>query len=213
MVADKVEVISREAAEDKTWRWTSDGKTGFELEELTGDAARKTAGTTVLIHFNDEGTQYANSYRLQEIVKKYSNHIAFPIFLTYDKSDWDAEKKESTKTRTTEQVNAGSAMWRRAKSELVDDDYKARYKSISHDWETLLVPHPRRRHARIHHPLLRPRQGPARFLPERLQNRRQALRQARLHHQAFTCRRPTAYRAQSKFLFPDSWVGGAFDGY
>src|SRR3984893_6484357 len=135
MVADKVEVISRKAGEDKTWRWTSDGKTGFELEEITGDAARKTAGTTVLIHFNDEGAQYANSYRLQEIVKKYSNHIAFPIFLTYDKSDWDAEKKDSTKTRTTEQVNAASAMWRRAKSELVDDDYKELYKSISHDWE------------------------------------------------------------------------------
>jgi molecular chaperone HtpG len=135
MVADKAEVISRKAGEDKTWRWTSDGKTGFELEEITGDAARKTAGTTVLIHFNDEGAQYANSYRLQEIVKKYSNHIAFPIFLTYDKSDWDAEKKESTKTRTTEQVNAASAMWRRTKSELVDDDYKGLYKSISHDWE------------------------------------------------------------------------------
>jgi molecular chaperone HtpG len=135
MVADKVEVISRKAGEDKTWRWTSDGKTGFELEEATGDAARKSAGTTVLIHFNDEGAQYANSHRLQEIVRKYSNHIAFPIFLTYDKSDWNAEKKESTKTRTTEQVNAASAMWRRAKSELVEDDYKELYKSISHDWE------------------------------------------------------------------------------
>src|SRR5437868_11256 len=135
MVADRVEVISRRAGEDKTWRWTSDGKTGFELEEVTGDAARKSAGTTVLIHFNDEGVQYANSYRLQEIIRKYSNHIAFPIFLTYDKSDWDAAKKESTKTRTTEQVNAASAMWRRAKSELVDDDYKELYKSISHDWE------------------------------------------------------------------------------
>jgi molecular chaperone HtpG len=136
MVADKVEVISRKAGEEKTWRWTSDGKTGFELEEVTGDAAaRKSVGTAVLIHFNDEGAQYANSHRLQEIVRKYSNHIAFPIFLTYDKSDWDAEKKESTKTRTTEQVNAASAMWRRAKSELVDDDYNELYKSISHDWE------------------------------------------------------------------------------
>jgi molecular chaperone HtpG len=135
MVADKVEVISRKAGEEKTWRWTSDGKTGFELEEVAGDAARKSAGTTVLIRFNEEGAQYANSHRLQEIVRKYSNHIAFPIFLTYDKSDWDAEKKESTKTRTTEQVNAASAMWRRAKSELVDDDYKELYKSISHDWE------------------------------------------------------------------------------
>ena len=135
MVADKVEVFSRKAGEDKTFKWTSDGKTGFELEEVSGEAARKSAGTTVLIHFNDEGAQYANGWRLQEIVKKYSNHIAFPIFLTYDKSDWDAEKKESVKTRTTEQVNAASAMWRRSKSELTDDDYKELYKSLTGDWD------------------------------------------------------------------------------
>src|ERR1700735_3449229 len=109
MVADKVEVISRKAGEEKTYRWTSDGKVGFDLEEVSGADARKAAGTTVLIHFNEEGAQYANGWRLQEIVRKYSNHIAFPIFLTYDKSDWDAEKKESVKTRTTEQVNAASA--------------------------------------------------------------------------------------------------------
>jgi molecular chaperone HtpG len=131
MVADKVEVISRKAGEDKTFKWTSDGKTGFDIEEVSGADARKTAGTTILIHFNDEGAQYANSWRLQEIVRKYSNHIAFPIFLTYDKSDWDAEKKESVKTRTTEQVNAASAMWRRSKSELTDDDYKELYQSLT----------------------------------------------------------------------------------
>jgi len=135
MVADKVEVFSRKAGEDKTYKWTSDGKTGFELEEATGDNARSTAGTTVLIHFNEEGAQYANSWRLQEIVKKYSNHIAFPIFLNYDKSEWNAEKKESTKERVTEQVNAASAMWQRPKSELTDEDYKEFYKSITGDWE------------------------------------------------------------------------------
>jgi molecular chaperone HtpG len=131
MVADKVEVVSRKAGEDKAWRWTSDGKTGFEIEP----AERALAGTTILLHFNEEGAQYANSWRLQEIVKKYSNHIAFPIFLTYDKSDWNAETKESTKTRTTEQVNVASAMWRRSKSELKDEDYKELYKSITGDWE------------------------------------------------------------------------------
>src|SRR6202000_156596 len=124
MVADKVEVISRKAGEDKTYMWTSDGKTGFDIEEVSGTDARKSAGTTVLIHFNDEGAQYANSWRLQEIVKKYSNHIAFPIFLTYDKSEWNAEKKESIKTRVTEQINTASAMWQRSKSELKDEDYK-----------------------------------------------------------------------------------------
>ncbi|MEG9434188.1 molecular chaperone HtpG [Terriglobus sp. ADX1] len=135
MVADKVDVYSRKAGEETTWKWTSDGKTGFDLEEVSGEHARSAAGTTIVIHLNDEGAQYANGWRLQEIVKKYSNHIAFPIFLTYDKSEWDAEKKESIKTRTTEQVNAASAMWRRSKSELKDDDYKEMYKSLTGDWD------------------------------------------------------------------------------
>lgn len=135
MVADRVEVISRKAAEDKTWKWTSDGKTGFDVGEVSGAEARSTAGTTVRIHFNEEGAQYANSWRLQEIVRKYSNHIAFPIFLTYDKSEWNAEKKESIKTRTTEQVNAASAMWQRPKPELSDEDYKEFYQSITGDGE------------------------------------------------------------------------------
>jgi molecular chaperone HtpG len=131
MVADRVEVISRKAGEEGAWRWTSDGTTGFEIEP----AERSVVGTTVLIHFNEEGKQYSNSWRLKEIVKKYSNHIAFPIFLTYDKSDWNEAEKKSVKTRTTEQVNAASALWRRPKSELTDEDYKELYKSISGDWE------------------------------------------------------------------------------
>ncbi len=129
MVADSIEVVSRKAGEDQAWRWVSDGKTGFDIEP----AERPVAGTTILLHLNEEGKQYANSWRLKDVVKKYSNHIAFPIFLTYDKSDWNAEKKESEKTRTTEQVNAASALWRRPKSELTDDDYKELYKSISGD--------------------------------------------------------------------------------
>jgi len=131
MVADKIEVVSRKAGEDKAWRWTSDGKTGFEIES----AERSAAGTSVLLHLNEEGKQYANSWRLQEVVKKYSNHIAFPIFLTYDKSDWNAEEKKSTKSRVTEQVNAASALWRRAKSEITEEDYKELYKSITGDSE------------------------------------------------------------------------------
>jgi len=129
MVADKIEVVSRKAGEELAWRWISDGQSGFDIEP----AERLVAGTTILLHFNEEGKQYANSWRLQEIVKKYSNHIAFPIFLTYDKSDWNAEEKKSIKTRSTEQVNAASALWRRSKNELTDEDYKELYKSITGD--------------------------------------------------------------------------------
>jgi molecular chaperone HtpG len=131
MVASRVEVLSRKAGEELAWRWTSDGTTGFDIEP----AERMVAGTTVLLHFNEEGSQYANSWRLQQIVKKYSNHIAFPIFLTYDKSEWNEAEKKSIPTRATEQVNAASAPWRRPKSELKDEDYKEFYKSLTGDWE------------------------------------------------------------------------------
>ncbi len=129
MVADRIEVVSRKAGEEQAWRWTSDGKTGFDIEP----AERAVAGTTVLLYLNDEGKQYANSWRLKEIVKKYSNHIAFPIFLTYDKSEWNEAEKKADKKRTTEQVNAASALWRRSKSELTDEEYKELYKSITGD--------------------------------------------------------------------------------
>src|SRR6202789_3586275 len=72
MVADRIEVVSRKAGEEQAWRWISDGDNGFEIEP----AERSAAGTTILLHFNQEGEQYANSWRLQQVVKKYSNHIA-----------------------------------------------------------------------------------------------------------------------------------------
>ena len=131
MVADRVEVVSRKAAEEKAWRWTSDGKTGFDIEP----AERDRPGTTVTVYFNEEGKEYANSWKLREIVKKYSNHIAFPIYLTADKSEWDEKEKRSISKRTTEQINSASAMWKRPKSELKDEDYKELYKTISGDWE------------------------------------------------------------------------------
>jgi molecular chaperone HtpG len=131
MVADKVEVVSRKAADDTAWKWMSDGKSGFEIEP----AERSSAGTMVRLFFNEEGKEYANSYKLREIVKKYSNHIAFPIFLTADKEEWNSEEKKSVKKRTTEQINSASAMWRRPKTELSEEDYRELYKTISGDWE------------------------------------------------------------------------------
>jgi len=131
MVADRVEVVSRKAGDTAAWRWTSDGKTGFEIEP----AEREQQGTTVTLFLNEEGKEYANSWKLRGIIKKYSNHIAFPIFLTADKSEWDEGEKKSVKKRTTEQINSASAMWKRPKSELKDEDYKELYKTISGDWE------------------------------------------------------------------------------
>ena len=131
MVADRVQVVSRKAAEEQAWRWVSDGKSGFEIDS----AERSEQGSTVTVYFSEEGKEFANSWKLREIIKKYSNHIAFPIYLTADKSEWDETEKKSIKKRTTEQINAASALWKRSKSELKDEDYKELYKSISGDWE------------------------------------------------------------------------------
>lgn len=131
MVADRIEVVSRKAGDDHAWRWVSDGKSGFDLDP----AEREVAGTTVLLHLNEEGQQFASGWRLQEIVKKYSNHIAFPIFLAYDKQEWNEAEKKSDKTRVTEQVNTAKALWLRPKSELKDEDYKEFYKSLAGAWD------------------------------------------------------------------------------
>ncbi len=131
MVADKVEVVSRKAGDDKAWLWTSDGKTGFDL----APAERSSFGTSVTLYFNEAGAEYANAWKLKDVIKKYSNHIAFPIHLAYDKSEWNEEEKKSIKKPAVEQINAASALWKKSKSELKDEDYKEFYKTVSGDWE------------------------------------------------------------------------------
>ena len=180
MVADHVEVVSRKAGEEAAWKWTSDGKSGFEIEP----AERAVAGTTVTLFFNEDGKEYSNSYKLREIVKKYSNHIAFPIFLTADKSEWNEEEKKSVTKRTTEQINSASAMWKRSKAELKPEDYKELYKTISGDWEEPLFWFHTNAEGTMEYTTLFyvPSKGPHRHVSGRLQAGRQALRQARLHH-------------------------------
>ncbi|NNM67844.1 MAG: molecular chaperone HtpG [Spirochaetales bacterium] len=137
MVASRVDVVTRKAGEEKAWRWTSEGHSNYEIEE----SQRDSHGTTVVLHLNDDGKEYASSWKIRELVKKYSNHIAFPIFLTYEKTEWEGEgeNRKSKKVPTTEQVNEAGALWKRSKTELKDEDYKEFYKSISHDWEDPLL--------------------------------------------------------------------------
>ncbi|MCL1930466.1 MAG: molecular chaperone HtpG, partial [Treponema sp.] len=134
MVADKIEVLSRKAAEDAAWKWSSDGKEGFEIES----AARDTQGTTVILHLTEEGTEYANRWSIEDIIKRYSNHVAFPIYLTYDEKEWDdgnqgsSGQEKGSKTKT-DRINSGTALWRRSKTELKDEDYNEFYKQLGHD--------------------------------------------------------------------------------
>ncbi|MFC1766503.1 molecular chaperone HtpG [Planctomycetota bacterium] len=139
MVADKVEVISRKAGEDKAFRWTSDGKGAYEITE----AQRDSFGTDVVLYLSKAGEEYANRWQIENLVKKYSNHIAFPIFLHYLHTEYVSEedkkngKEEKTEAKT-DQINAASALWKRPKSELKEEDYQEFYKTIAHDYENPL---------------------------------------------------------------------------
>ncbi len=129
MVADKVEVISRKAGEEHAWRWTSDGRSGYDLEP----AERDGHGTTVTLFLTDDGKEFASRWQIQDVVKKYSDHIAFPIYLYYTKKEYDDQGKVKSEDLTEEQVNSASALWKRSKSELTEEDYNEFYKTISHD--------------------------------------------------------------------------------
>ncbi|MCL1993417.1 MAG: molecular chaperone HtpG [Spirochaetes bacterium] len=129
MVAEKIEVISRKAGEEGAWKWTSDGKEGFEIE----DASREGHGTTVLLHLGDEGLEYANRWSIEDIVKRYSNHVAFPIFLTFDEKEWDDKGGEKGSVRKTERINSGVALWKRAKSSITEEEYNEFYNQFGYD--------------------------------------------------------------------------------
>jgi molecular chaperone HtpG len=135
MVADKVEVISRKAGEKEAWIWTSDGKSGYSID----NSVRKTAGTDIVLHLNDEGKEFVNRWEIQNIIKKYSNHIPFPIFLHYEENKYDKKGEVKGKEKKTDQVNAASAFWKRPKSELKKKDYNEFYKTISHDQENPMM--------------------------------------------------------------------------
>ena len=133
MVADKVEVISKKAGEDSAFKWTSDGKSGYNIE----DAEKDTFGTDIILYLNDEGEKYTNRWEIQNIVKKYSNHIPFPIYLHWEEitTKGEGEKKKEKREDKTEQINAGSAFWKKSKGTLKDKDYNQFYQSIAVDYE------------------------------------------------------------------------------
>lgn len=136
MVAEKVEVISRKAGEDKASKWTSDGKNSYQIE----DAERSEQGTTITLHLNEDGSDYANRWQLETLIKKYSDHVAYPIFLEYDQENYTDQKDDQgnpikTSEHKREQINSCTALWRRSKSELKDEDYKGFYKNNFSDSE------------------------------------------------------------------------------
>ena len=131
MVADKVDVSTKKAGEDEAWLWTSDGQSGYEISK----EVRKEPGTPITLYLNEDGKEFASRWRVENLVKKYSDHIDFPIFLTYDEIDYDKDGKEKSSKSKTDQINDAKAFWTRAKNDLKKKDYIEFYKTLSYDAE------------------------------------------------------------------------------
>ena len=131
MVADKVQVSSKKAGNKQAWKWISDGNSGYEISK----DVRKEPGTSITLHLNDEGKEFANRWKIENLVKKYSDHISFPIFLTFDNIEYDKEGKEKSRNSKTAQINESKAFWIRSKTDLKKKDYNEFYKTLSSDSE------------------------------------------------------------------------------
>ena len=140
MVASKIEVVSKKAGENTVWKWISDGKGEYELEQtddsafpLIDDIPEGANGTCITLYLNNEDSEFASRWKIEDIIKRYSDHIAFPIYLHYIHKEYDDKGNEKSQAAKSEQINDASALWQKPKSELKDEDYKNFYKSLSHD--------------------------------------------------------------------------------
>jgi molecular chaperone HtpG len=129
MAASRIEVVSRKAGEEGAWKWSSDGRDKYDIER----AVRDSQGTTVTLYLTEEGAEYANRWSIEDIVKRYSNHVAFPIYLSYEDKEYDDKGKVKSVKPKTDRINSGSALWRRSRAELKDEDYREFYKQTGHD--------------------------------------------------------------------------------
>ena len=131
IVAKKVEVFTRKAGLDKSEGvlWSSEGEGEFEIASVE----REARGTEIVLHLKDDEAEFANGWRLRSLVKKYSDHIAFPVIMKSEPAP--AAEGEEQKEPEDEAVNEATALWTLSKSEVKDEEYKSFYKHISHDFQ------------------------------------------------------------------------------
>jgi molecular chaperone HtpG len=129
MVASKIEVVSRRAGEEHSWRWTSDGRSGFTIEAMAERAPR---GTAVILHLRDDAKEFLDEWRLRQIVRNYSDHIAVPILLEIERKGNGEAKEGDGAAKGPEQVNQASALWTRPKADITDEQYKEFYHHVAH---------------------------------------------------------------------------------
>jgi molecular chaperone HtpG len=144
IVADKITVESRRAGTDVSEgvRWISGGTGEFEVEQIT----KQGRGTDIILHLRDDALDYLQSYKVKQIINKYSDHISLPIQM--QKEVWQEEEAaegetskggQYVKTDEWEVINSASALWTRNKSEITEEQYVEFYKNLSHDFAAPLA--------------------------------------------------------------------------
>ena len=128
MVADKVVVHSRKAGDTTGWLWASDGRSGFSVNESDETLPR---GTAITLHLKDESKEFISEWRVREIVRRYSDHIAFPITLHLKPKAGDTKVED----KGPQQINEANALWARPKSEITEEQYKEFYHHVAHAFD------------------------------------------------------------------------------
>ena len=139
IVADRVVVVTRKAGESRATRWESAGEDEFTVSE----AERESPGTTITIHLKADADEFADSWRVRSVIKKYSDHISGPVMMPKPPQPSDEEEDQAESDAAVapewEAVNEAKALWTRSRSEISDEEYQAFYKHISHDFEDALT--------------------------------------------------------------------------
>ncbi|MEK9623282.1 MAG: molecular chaperone HtpG [Halieaceae bacterium] len=137
IVADRVEVLTRKAGEDAATHWESAGEDEFTVSE----SEREHAGSTIILHLKSDAGEFADSWRVRSVIKKYSDHISVPVMMpepAKPTEDDDASDESVAAETEWQPVNEAKALWTRSRSDISDDEYQAFYKHISHDFEDAL---------------------------------------------------------------------------
>lgn len=132
IVADRVEVFTRRAGTpaEEGVHWESKGDGEFTIEQTN----RENRGTQIVLHLKKEAKEFANGWKLRSLVKKYSDHISFPVEMRKEADGEDKEKSDEFET-----VNDATALWTLPRTEIKDEEYKEFYKHIAHDFEDPLT--------------------------------------------------------------------------
>jgi len=142
VVAERVELFTRKAGDTASagTHWQSDASGGYTLASVD----REMPGTEVVLHLKEDAKEFASAWQLRSIIKKYSDHITFPIMMLGqppappEKEEGDESEPEVPKAEL-EQVNAASALWTRPKASISDEEYREFYKQVCHDYDDPLM--------------------------------------------------------------------------